>query len=266
MTMHGALDWSRRVSRPGLPGIVGRVPSRGVPYGIACNARAYTLIEVLVIVVVLFLLAGILIPALTVTRQKKLREECVRQQKLIGLAFKVYPGNDDRYPYAQPNSLAFSNVTQVWLHFQEMSNELQTAKILSCPADLERRQNAALNFKLGAQADSSSLATKRNDAVSYFINLATDETRPQAPLAGDRHLAPDRKSAPYSVKTTGRAEIVRTGSEWSTVSPTDLHGGVGNMLLGDGSVGRFDNAQLQQQMRLATNSYGTNANRFLFPQ
>src|SRR5437016_3424981 len=130
--------------------------------------RAYTLIEVLVIILVIALLAGALIPALSVNRRKKERVDCINHLKQIDLACKVFPSDsDDRFQYSTWNCIVYTNDTLAWLHFQAMSNELRLPAVLVCPGDFGNKR-AAENFGLGAKADSSSLASKGNAAVSYF--------------------------------------------------------------------------------------------------
>jgi prepilin-type processing-associated H-X9-DG protein len=230
--------------------------------------RAFTLIELVVISAVAIGAVCLLIALNSAHRPHKHGNtmKCVSNLKQIGLAFKVFAGdNDDRYPFSASNSVAYLNQSRAWLHFQAMSNELSTAKVLLCPGDRARANNLAENFKWGTNADAKSLFTTTNGSVSYFINLSTDEARPQAILAGDSHIAPDKTNIPYSSKLSGAA-VIKVGAQWSAKSPNDLHDGGGNLLLGDGSVSQVNNSILKNQMQLSIDNYGGKANRFLFPQ
>ncbi len=232
------------------------------------QTAAFTLIELIAILSVMVGATVLLIEvnSRNVPRKGGHPPSCVKNLKQLGLAFKIFAGdNDDRYPYARLSGLTAGDETRAWLHFQAMSNELATAWVLRCPKDLKRRDRKAENFAWGSNANAKSLMTFGNDAVSYFINLETVETRPQAILAGDFHVAPKANSSPYSSRPNGAA-LIKVGAQWSTAFDNNPHGGDGVLLLGDGSVNEVNNLNLKNQMQLSVTSYGANANRFLFPQ
>ena len=86
--------------------------------------------------------------------------------------------NECLFPQVSTNSagsLAWANSPQVFRHFQVMSNELVTPKILLCPLDSKRTK--ATDFTNFSNAN-----------LSYFIALDADESKPHRLLSGDRNL------------------------------------------------------------------------------
>ena len=102
-----------------------------------------------------FILAGMLLPALSQAKAKAQRINCANNMKQVGLAFRVWAiDNEDSFPFnvstnkggtlelCLPGNDGFDR--NAAFHFQVMSNELSTPKILVCPSD--DRKTAALNF------------------------------------------------------------------------------------------------------------------------
>ena len=154
--------------------------------GLAIAGFALGYVSVILSLVVL----GLLLPALAKTKRglqgAKERAQsisCMNNMKQIGLAARTWAiDNDDNFPFnvstskggtrelCQRGSDGFDR--NAVFHFQVMSNELSTPRILVCPADTKR--HPALNF-----------LSLRPENVSYQMRSGTNlsDANPQEVLA-----------------------------------------------------------------------------------
>jgi len=228
--------------------------------------RGITLLEVLVIIIVLGILASMLLPANGGGRTKANRAKCQNNLRQIGFAFKAYAEDHGGVlPFQATNGPAYHNERFTWVHFQAIAKELGTPRVLTCPADRERRFSTD-NFHLGEAATPTSLVTRGDKSISYFLALPDDQARPQDILAGDRNLAPETTLPAYSSHAAGRAIHVPITSGWSVHKSNYLHQQFGNVLLADGSsLGTRDDS-LRKLLKAAANSNSCYSIRFIFPQ
>jgi prepilin-type N-terminal cleavage/methylation domain-containing protein len=232
--------------------------------------KAFTLIELLVVIAIIAILAALLLPALAAAKRKAQRINCVSNIKQVGIAFRLWEGdNQDRYPMAvgtlyngakekvwcaanstQPTTATYG-LTNV---FVVMSNELSTPKVLFCPSDNLR--NATTNFT----------ALVYNSAnMSYFVCGDAFETYPQMILDGDRNVGTaSAQNIPASI--TNQLGVQWTGAAWWAWSAVDLHLRVGNVGMADGSAQQLTVAGLQTALGTATNGSSVMAPWYNFPQ
>jgi len=106
-------------------------------------------------------------------------------------------------------------------HFQALSNEMVTPRLLICPAD----------YRL----PSSSFGALQNENVSYFVGVKADYLKPSTILAGDRNITND---------WVGAASVLQLGPNNFLRWTHELHRFKGNLLLADGSVEGLKNLML----------------------
>ncbi len=233
------------------------------------KSKAFTGWELLVVLAIVALLAFMLLPALAKAKVRVNPIRCSSNLKQIALSFKMYANDHaQKYPQFDYSDLASVNPSTnqplpVWKYFYAISNELGLARILSCPQDVRRIANQPVDFSDGPGGLGH--VYKQNAAISYFVGFNAEETKPNMILNGDRNLAADVHADFYS-STNGAAAEVSTNAVWRSLPRQPFHGNAGNYALADGSVYQASNARLQEALRLSRQSYGTNANRFLFPQ
>ena len=89
------------------------------------NNKGFTLIEIMVVIGIIIVLAGLLMPAMNRARKQATRVECINNLKNIGIAIQSYAlDNDGKYP---PTGTALSTSLDV--------NYLSTNEVLNCPGD-----------------------------------------------------------------------------------------------------------------------------------
>jgi type II secretory pathway pseudopilin PulG len=141
----------------------------------------FTRLELAIVVGVVVLLAAAVVPAVVRANFKASRESCVARLKITGNAARIFAtDNGGDYPWAIPTNrggtLEFTTSgSETFRHFQVLSNELNTPRVILCPEDLRSR---ALSW-----------AGLSNSNISYFVNVDCTEPSPESVLGGDRNIS-----------------------------------------------------------------------------
>ena len=93
----------------------------------------FTLIELLVVVVIIAILAGLLLPALSSAREKSRRTACASNLRQLGIGMMAYAGDNANH---LPN--AGSNTSGTW-DSAMFTNNYVTAGVFMCPNDRTAR-------------------------------------------------------------------------------------------------------------------------------
>jgi prepilin-type processing-associated H-X9-DG protein len=227
------------------------------------SKAALTLVEVLTIVAILMILVafvfGYVIAPLHYYSARAPGISCMNNLKQTGLAFRLWAqDNNDKFPMevSITNGGAMESATNGNLVsvFQVMSNELNTPKILRCPADT-----------LGEYATEFENFGRTN--ISYFANLDGSAGLPGTLLCGDRNITGGRLAPPGILELTPGMlldwdkKLHTKGWEIRLTRVKLYERGFGNIAYADGSVSALDRFELNQ----AVQNSGVATNRLIMP-
>ena len=199
-----------------------------------CDRRyridGFTVVEVLILVAVLSVLVAVFVPQMNRRHASPCRINCINNLKQIGLAFRTWSlDNNDQFPFqvsvTNGGTMELTGSGIASIHFQVMSNELSTPKILLCPADTGR-------------TNAYSFATNLNNwNISYFVGIDATNANPAMFLCGDRNIT-------NGLPLQGRFLYLPTNrpTGWTH----QMHVNQGNIGLADGSVQALSTPRLQQ--------------------
>jgi prepilin-type processing-associated H-X9-DG protein len=245
----------------------------------------FTFWELVVVVIVVFVVAGLLLPRLSSAKKGAQRINCVYNLKQIGTGTRLWAGdNKDRYPDqvpvaeggVAPTDGTELKATETFRFFLVMSNDLNTPKILCCPEDAARPSGGAPGTlwptNVSFQSDGPNAYFTNNLVVSYFVGCGAAEVHPRMFLSGDRNIygpktKPEANEGFGNSPTNGSGARVVFSSRPTHVGWTGwMHRNAGNVAFADGSVLQLTSGKLVQAFR-DTGDTNTvpGANVILFP-
>ena len=196
------------------------------------HLRGLTLLELLVVIAIVGLLAIVCVvqPARDI-RTRATRFQCVNNLKQVGLDCMIWEGDHrGRFPMAvletNGGTMELTAGPYAFRHFQVMSNELITPKLVLCPGETDRNRILAKNFSQFS-----------NSNLSFFIGTTvTNECTPNMILSGDHNVTNGASIKNAVLNLTPNQPV-----GWTT----EMHKNAGNIALADGSVQQVSRVGLQ---------------------
>jgi prepilin-type processing-associated H-X9-DG protein len=190
---------------------------------------AFTRVELAAIIAVALVLTALAVCAFADAKAKSRGICCNCRLKQIGLAFRIFASDHyDAFPMSISTNKGGSMeyASEAFRHFQVLSNELSTPKILACPVDTRKPSPG-----FSALSDAN---------ISYFLGLEAKESAPQVLPAGDHNLMTNGVpvGSGLLVLTTNLA------AGWTA----QMHKTAGNAAFGDGHVDSLSSNRLQEQL------------------
>ena len=214
------------------------------------NFSAFTIVELLVVVVVLGILASMVLPAFSRQKHHVSGVRCHSNLMQAGISYRLWSADNGGFIPSQQSisnggwKELLTNANQgplCWSNFAIMQNEFgQSPRTTVCPLD---ERTAATNFSRDFD----------NTHLSYFVGVSASTTNPKSILGGDRNLGGGRTPAfNYGLSlNNGRGNDVAVPLagpvSWSlTMHSASNAAGAGNILFCDGSVQCVTTAALNQ--------------------
>lgn len=207
--------------------------------------------ELLFIIAVLLIIIPILLPMLARSKRPAQRRDCTNNLKCLNYAFRIWAGdNNDKYPMqvsvTNGGVMELAEQGSAYEVFLVMSNELNTPKLLFCPADAMPNRIQANVF--GSGTPPYAIPFSAPNTLSYFVGLDAEDTKPTTILAGDDHLS----MAGVTPKPGLFLLPTNAPVEWRN----ERHPKDGNVALADGAVQGFSSPAFRTalvQTGIATN-------------
>jgi hypothetical protein len=271
-------------SKPNMSEFKSEVMCKG-----ASKHRAFTLADLVAVMAVVAVLAAMLLRAHASTKADASRINCARNLKQVGLAYQVWAASHtDAFPQSVGTNAGGPKLPSGWGALNDicprtytvylvMSNELNTPKVLVCPADIDMRPPKTSFIPMASGVTGGAVFTN-NTATSYFVGRDANLAKPRMLLAGDRNVyGPDTGiknpagqdwygNSGDAREYLGRVKAMGTNSTTQgLVGWTEkLHLQQGNSLMSDGSVEQFNSYNLRQALGNSGDDQAA-ANIILFP-
>src|SRR6187551_727517 len=142
------------------------------------NHKGFSLLDVLLILVALAGIILVLLPRLARSRVQSSGASCVNNMKQVGLAFRIWAGdNGDKNPaqisITNGGAMEWAEAGSAYQVFLVMTNELSTPKVLFCPEENNRSRIVATTFDFTPSQGNTSapIPFTATNNLSYFAGL-----------------------------------------------------------------------------------------------
>jgi prepilin-type processing-associated H-X9-DG protein len=188
-------------------------------------AKAFTLIEALVVMAIIFVFVAMLLPTTYDKPIKAPRVQCMSNLRQVGIGLWMWSSDHtNNFPWqvlaTNGGTMEASISGQASRHFNLLSDYLKDARVFVCPTD--KAKHPATNY-----------AGFGEQNVSYFINLDAGTHGPYFFLSGDRHLQTNGQPLKAGLFTLTTNCAIGWARELHARSSKDPGG---NILFADGHV------------------------------
>jgi prepilin-type processing-associated H-X9-DG protein len=209
--------------------------------------RAFTLIEMTAITGMLMVGTSLALPHFARAKDRCQHVNCANNLKQIGVAFHTWALDyGGKFPMQVPitngGTLELAGSGVVFPHFEVMSNELSTPKILFCPEESNAERKVANTFGRTISPGSIGKVPFASDTnLSYFVGVNAVDGDSRMMLCGDDNFTFER------MRLRHRLVPILTNStvEWTA----ETHAGKGNMCFADGHVQQLNTANLNKAIQ-----------------
>jgi type II secretory pathway pseudopilin PulG len=212
----------------------------------APDERGFTRVELCLAVAVVALLGAVALPGVTASGHDARSAACLNNLRVMARAaheraLELADSFHWRTAYTEGGTRIDPKAGAAWLEYAVLSNQLQTPKVLACPAD--SGVGVAPQF-VGPY--SYVTANYRATATSYSLNLHANPDVPSTVLFSDRNLRTSGAGTRCGFSGVNNADAIQTPLGFITGWTNAVHGYQGNIALSDGSVRSTSSAQLQE--------------------
>ncbi len=154
------------------------------------SRAGFTLVELLVVITIIAILAGLLSPIVADALRKAKRTECGNNLRSIGLAAQAYAGTNKIYPWAKPigggsNTISTEEEALACLQLLYMYNFVDDTKVYLCSSSPEASSPAEEIEELAERQKDFQLQPQ-NCSYTWRSRITTDNDSSTTVISADK--------------------------------------------------------------------------------